>query len=236
MIEDLLLYEDTAVLAFNKPSGMHSTPGKSGVDSLAHLIAHAWPDQQHVSPNAAEAGLLQRLDYETSGCVLVARSREVWELLHEHLTSGNAQKSYLLLTEGLLNDGEVHTLIGSRHRGSKKVSVHPLSKKASRTQEAKTHFQLVSQPIEHLSLARATTATGRRHQVRAHAAYHGHPLVGDSLYGAQQALQQYAIALGTTKVPPFFLHAESIVFRHPTSLNEVQINAPVPDYAHALIG
>lgn len=235
MVGDLLVYEDSSLLVLNKPSGMHSLPGKSDAPVVASLVLEHFPEQSTVSPVAAEAGLLQRLDFETSGCLLVARSRDTWQALHLQLTSGLMKKTYLLLAEGLVTRGEVHTSIGSRYRGSKKVSVYPLTKDRARSQPAQTFFELLDQPKPLVSLARATTTTGRRHQVRAHAAHHGNPLVGDTLYGARHSLQDFPGLLGPEPIPPFFLHAESIRFMHPETKQEMVVEAPVPAYCCALL-
>jgi 23S rRNA pseudouridine1911/1915/1917 synthase len=94
---------------------------------------------------------------------------------------------------------------------------------------AKSEFALLEyQPEGNVSLARVAAGAARRHQIRAHARYLGHPLIGDALYASTRQLRE--VVAGDAELPPFFLHAEMICFRHPTTGRELRCTAPFPAF------
>lgn len=210
------------MLVINKPPGIHSVDlpeGKGGL-SLASLLAERFPETRQASIKPEDSGLVNRLDHETSGLVLVARSREVWERLRQALLAGEMEKHYLALVEGITPARyEVEAAIGAKARRSKKVAVVTDTKAKQLRWElpAKTIFQTVTHYRDlDLSLVRAEAHMARRHQIRAHSAHAGHVLVGDALYGSQRSLSELKLlGLDGSGGPNFMLHAESIKLSHP---------------------
>ena len=229
------LFEDEELLVLAKPAGMHSVQLESSTaPSVAQWLLERHPAQALVASRAGDAGLIQRLDFETSGVLIAAKSPRVWELLRRMLQGGEVAKQYLALLDGELNEAaQVDNFIGSPNRGAAKMRVYEKKPvKSQRALAAQTGFTPVS-VIAHgaATLVRAEAPTARRHQIRAHAAYLGFPLLGDGRYGSTRRLRQI---LQSDEVPQFFLHALSIGLRHPLSGGLIEICAPLPSYASGL--
>jgi 23S rRNA-/tRNA-specific pseudouridylate synthase len=171
-----IIYETQTFGALNKPPLIHST----GKDSVEEWLGE-------------RGKLVQRLDFETSGVMLFEKTPCLKDLIKRKLII----KNYLCLVSGKLSKPVlVGGYLGSRYRGSKKVSYSKTKKDRFREFETKiTPIKLIGKN----TLVSAETRTGLRHQVRASCAIVGHPLVGDFLYG------------GGKSVYPFFLHAESVI-------------------------
>lgn len=218
-----LIYEDDHVFVALKPSGLHSVQVADGGESLAdHLLAMN-PSLAEVAERAGDAGLVQRLDYSTSGLILGGKTRTAWELLRAAVQEGGVKKRYVSLVTGAVsNDLHIMSYIGSPYRGGKKVRVYEgeLGKKV-RALPGETTLSPLS--IDRLgnTLVGVAAFPARRHQIRVHAAHLGHPLVGDTLYGCTIKLTSLY-----NDSREFFLHCESISFRHPISHAEVSLIAP----------
>ncbi len=214
------LYEDTDIFAVYKPAGLHSVrlPNGGGLSLADLLLAHD-PELRSAARTPEDAGLVQRLDLETSGVVLGAKNRVTWEKLFGALREGAITKHYVALVEGRVDtQREFASYLGSPHRGAKKVKVY-LSEPATsvRALYGSTLIQPISyDTVRNETLVRVTASPARRHQVRAHLAYLGHPLVGDTLYGARSALSD---------ARTFFLHAELVSFHHPVTGAERTIHS-----------
>lgn len=171
-----VLHEGDDWLVVAKPAGLHCERGKSP-GSLAELLEARFGDLSGVGDRPQEAGLVHRIDRDTSGVVLVARNRPAYLHLRAAFGRGEARKDYLAIVAGRL-------------QGSREVDI-PLARRAGRMVPAGAHDQatFVHTRFEGLeaggdwTLALATMTTGAMHQVRVHAASIGHPLFGDVLYG-----------------------------------------------------
>jgi 23S rRNA-/tRNA-specific pseudouridylate synthase len=229
MIEDLdLITVSDRVLVINKASGLHSVSREEGDESLASRIAERFPECMTASPNPADCGLANRLDFDTTGLVLCARDREAWDVLHEAFTSGQNQKFYLCIADHhMVSPHDLSAAIGSPYRRSSKVRVYPHHTRVTRTLPAHSHFTPLRYFKRHSCTSLLVHArTGRRHQIRAHAAFLGHPLVGDALYGSTRSLQDVvADAPGR-----FCLHAYAMTLcpRITELLGQDSLLAPVP--------
>jgi 23S rRNA-/tRNA-specific pseudouridylate synthase len=214
-VSDLtFLYEDTDIFAVYKPSGVHSVKlPEEGGHSLADDLLEYDPELAKASRSALDGGLVQRLDFGTSGVLLGAKNRAMWGALYEALSAGEIRKSYVALVEGEQSEtATVSTFIGSPYRGAKKMRIYSRPPTPPvRALPGTTVFT----PIRYLkpfdiTVIKAEASPARRHQVRAHAAYIKHPLIGDLLYGAKRSV-------GALCATPrdFFLHAWRLSLSHP---------------------
>ena len=230
-----VVYEDDAIVAINKPSLLHSVQlGGSDSASVADWLLARYPILEKVGDKPGDAGLIQRLDFETSGIMVAALTKSAWANLKDQMEHSTINKSYLILVEGQpTQEFVMNTWIGSRYRGSKKVTVYDTSHK--RTLPAKTSFRLLKYFAENnCALIQARASAARRHQVRAHAAHAGFPLIGDKLYGAKSALSN-CIDDSVPDLPPFFLHARDIQLTHPSAKSPIKLEAPAPAWAKILL-
>jgi len=184
----MIIFENTQILGLNKPRFLHSTG--FGQDTLSDVISKLCPQALLSSPKAADAGLVNRLDFETTGVVIIAKTKNAWFEWHNSFLKGEIKKEYFALLEGaLVNSKSVINFLGSRYRGSSKVTISECPR--ARFLPAQSYIEpLMVDASNRCSLVRVSTSTGRRHQVRAHCAYVGHPLIGDLVYGASGELVQ----------------------------------------------
>ncbi|MFP4263889.1 MAG: RluA family pseudouridine synthase [Halomonas sp.] len=210
-----VLLEGRDWLVLNKPSGL-AVHGGSGVKiGLIEALRQVREDLDFLE-------LVHRLDRDTSGCLLLAKSRPALLALNASLKQQQMEKRYLALVAGrwparrdfVAARLDRYTLAN----GERRVRVDPGGK------VARTRFA-VREAMAGVTLVEAEPVTGRTHQIRVHAAHAGHPLLGDDKYGSRES-QALAARLGLSRL---FLHAESLAFPEPTSGREVRIRAPLPD-------
>ncbi len=229
MSELTFFYNDDDIFAVYKPAGLHSVKIHSeGGHSLADELLEYEPLLAQASRSPLDGGLVQRLDCSTSGVLLGAKNRQMWDALYSALSNGEVSKSYVALIEGkLLAETSVSTYIGSPHRGAKRMKIY--SRPPSPPVRALPGTTIFT-PIEYLApfditVTRASASPARRHQVRAHAAHIGHPLVGDLLYGSRRSVGALCAA-GSYAVPrTFFLHASHLSFKHPRAGELINIES-----------
>ncbi len=219
------LYRDNEIFAVEKPAGIHSVrAGFSGGASIADLLLAEDASLDKVGTPGTDAGLVTRLDLSTSGVLLGAYTQSMWEVLHEMIARGEVDKRYVACVDGHFPEHQtVTTYIGSPHRGAQKMKIYEKKpSKAARALEGTSHFTLISyDQIANCSLVEVSASPARRHQIRIHAAYLGHPLVGDSLYGSTRSSSLH-YAAGRE----FFLHAHRVSFRHPSTDQGIVIDSP----------
>jgi len=220
-----VLYEDDDLLAIDKPPGMvvHPAPGARR-GTLVHALA--W--RLGTLPAAGDPdrpGIVHRLDRDTSGVLLVARTRRAHESLARQFRERSVEKRYVAVVRGVLagTTGRIDRPIGRHPRERKRMSV-----RTARGRPAVTRWRVVERLAGATVLALAPE-TGRTHQLRVHLAAAGHPIVGDRVYGARRRG-------GTTiTFPRQALHAEEITFAHPATGVSLTIRAPVPSDIQRLI-
>ncbi len=210
-----VLYESNEFFAIEKPAMLHTVQGEG--ESVEDLLREQYPEQSALE----EGGLVHRLDFSTSGILLVARSSEARNTLRDMFRKGRVQREYLALLEGeLREERRVKNYIGSPYRRAKKVRCYEQEPgKPHRALPAVSAFR----PEEYLEKLDATRVrvlpeTGRRHQIRAHAASMGFPLLGDSLYGATASHKPFPDR-------DFFLHLARLSFQHPETGKKVIIES-----------
>jgi 23S rRNA-/tRNA-specific pseudouridylate synthase len=224
-----ILFEDPFLCIINKSSGIHSVAQNKSEseNSIAQQLIILNPIFKTASPKTLDAGLVNRLDYETSGILIAAKKIEIWEKLFENLKAEKIEKRYLAILDGEFPHTErAETWIYSRYRGSKKVSQKSISDAPpERSLPATSIFSpLKFNTKKNLTLASVTAHSARRHQVRAHAAWLGVPLCGDALYGSKRNLNK---VLFGANFPTFALHAHHVDFSHPVTQEKISITAPV---------
>ena len=182
-IEPKIIYKDDFIFVLDKRPKCHSVMHEENTqDSLAYWLKSAYPGQTDIGKTFHDCGLVQRLDYETSGLILAARDQDSWEKLFANLKAGLIKKYYYCLLKGKLDPKhiEIEGFIGSPYRGASKMNHYATQPaKSDRALAAKTSFDLVKYLAEEdLSLVKATADSARRHQIRVHAKAIKHPLAG----------------------------------------------------------
>lgn len=213
------LAEDPSLLVVVKPAGLVMTPGPGhGSDTLIHALLARAPELNRLGADRSY-GFVQRLDRETSGLLVVARTVEAYENLRAQFAARTVQKQYRALVEGRV-EGSSGVIKKNLARPSSSQSQADID--TDEGVDAETAWRLSS-------LAEATSElicqpkTGRTHQIRAHLASIGHPVLGDTRYGA-----------AADRAPRVMLHAERLRFTHPTREEAVQYEAEAPsDYRKA---
>ena len=222
-----VLYEDEYLLAINKPADMHSVnlAGKEKQNSIAEAILDKDPSAKQVGLKPEDAGLVNRLDFETSGILIAAKDKTTWKSLHELFKKEKVSKTYLALLEGQLAPRTpIENYIGASGRSAKKMKLFKSKPSTKyRAQVARSEFRLLKFfAKENISLAEISISTGRRHQIRIHAKELKHPIVGDLLYGSKMLLGDFSAEFTSRQ---FFLHAYKYEFIHPANGKAISIKS-----------
>jgi 23S rRNA pseudouridine1911/1915/1917 synthase len=202
-VEFGIAYEDNDLVVVDKPAGVvvHPAPGHR-TGTLAQAVG-GW--------------LVHRLDRDTSGLLVVAKSEDVHRKLQDELRRREIKREYLALVEGRpdARSGTIDAPIG-RDRGSRTV----MSTRTDKPRDAVTHFQ-IEEELPRTTLLRVRLVTGRTHQIRTHLAAIGYPVCGDPVYGGGIAGKR----LGLTRQ---FLHAANLLFSHPRTGELVECESKLP--------
>jgi 23S rRNA pseudouridine955/2504/2580 synthase len=213
-VRQAIVHEDGRLLVLNKPSGL-AVHGGSGLAFGAIEALRALRPQEPLE-------LIHRLDRDTSGCLLVARTRAALRTVHALLREGAVEKHYAALLAGRWRLGrktiDAPVMTNARQGGERVVRVHREGKIAISVFAPVTHHR------ELATLMDVSIHTGRTHQIRVHAAFAGHPVAGDEKYGDRE----FNARLRTLGLRRMFLHASSIAFRWPESGSEFRAEAPLP--------
>ncbi len=218
-----VVYDDPAIIVINKPAGVVVHPGAGHRDdTLVSGLIERYPDLVEAAAQGAgdanRPGIVHRLDKDTSGLLVVARTPEAYRSLTAQLLARTMGRSYVALALGHLaaDEGVIEAPIGRSLRDRTRMAVS-VSGRAART-----HYQVQARykvPIS-ASLLDVHLETGRTHQIRVHLAAIGHPLAGDTRYGGSARLL-------SLKRP--FLHAAGIELVHPLSGEELRFSVPLPE-------
>jgi len=225
-----IVYEDSAIAVLNKAAGI-ATHGFSGRDeaTLANFVLARWPKLADVGISRWEPGLIHRLDRETSGLVLVAKTQPAFDELRRQFRRRQIVKKYLALvwgktaTQGTIESPLVHDARDPRRMRTATDTSRPPKQKAWR---AVTRFRRLSRTTN-LSLLEIEMETGVTHQIRVHLASIGHPIVADALYGAESS--------PTLGLKRHFLHASVLEFSHPKDGRIVRVDAELPTELRAVL-
>jgi 23S rRNA pseudouridine1911/1915/1917 synthase len=222
-----ILHEDDWILALDKPSGLvvHPGPGHASGTLVHALLAHCPALDTIGGPQ--RAGLVHRLDKDTSGVMVVAKTNTAHRHLTRQFKDRNVEKEYLALVHGRLRDaaGTIQASLGRDPRDRKKIST-----RSRRPRAAVTHWRVVAW-LPHATLLRLRLETGRTHQIRVHLATLGHPVVGDLLYGSRsraRGVPRESVRKVLLEVSRQLLHAERLALEHPDGTGRIAFRAPLP--------
>lgn len=212
-IASKIVYEDDHLLVVDKPAGLVVHPARGHSEgTLAQLLAPLAAG----GPDPQRAGIVHRLDRDTSGLMVLARSHESHRRLAQAMAERKIAREYLALVHGRppARTGTIEAPIGRNPRDRKRMSVN-----GNRPREARTHFEL-ERMLGSYTLLRLRLETGRTHQIRVHLQAIGYPIVGDPEYG-----KNGAETLGLQRQ---FLHAARLSFAHPFGDGEVDVRSELP--------
>jgi len=212
-LEQQILYEDSALLVLNKPSGM-AVHGGSGLQFGVIEGLRA------LRPDARFLELVHRLDRDTSGVLLVAKKRSMLRALHQQLRDKTMQKDYLCLVRG---QWQVRTRsVTAALLKNVLASGERIVRVSADGKPSETRFR-IARRFAGATLVTASPVTGRTHQIRVHTQHAGHPIAGDDKYGDAE-FDQKMKAYGLNRL---FLHAAGIRFHHPGLEREMVVDAPL---------
>lgn len=225
-----LLYEDKELIVIDKPAGMPAASLKEGeTGTVAAWLIEKYPDQAKLSRGNIEAGLVNRLDNDTSGILIAARTPKAYEDLQKQFKLGSVHKEYLALVIGYPPEhGTIDAPIAHHPKKKSKMVVCDSQERIKewKGRPASTSFSLLKkyqyETFEYALLSVAIE-TGSRHQIRAHLAHIGHPIAGDKLY--KNPKKRAADPLNLHR---HFLHSAKLIIMHPTTGAEMAFESPLP--------
>lgn len=248
-MKDTILYEDADILVVNKPSGVivnrsdttrHEKTVQDMVDEYLHLpknpvrLINQRKEGEWEAPEDAfvsRSGIVHRLDKETSGILLVAKTLEAFIDLQRQFKERKVEKSYKALSHGKIvpQTGDISVPVGRLEFNRKRFGV------VAGGRESLTQYHVLSyleNPKTHeiLTFVELFPKTGRTHQIRVHLQYIGHPIFGDELYAGRKVSREDRVILARV-----FLHAATITFSHPASGKQMHLEASLPEELEQLL-
>lgn len=211
-----IIYQDEDVAVINKAQGVtvHAGGGTKGNTLVNALLYHL--DSLSGINGVLRPGIVHRIDKDTSGLLVVAKNDRAHVSLASQIEKKTCRREYIALLEGVVKEdkGRIETFIGRSDKDRKLMAVTKTGRKAA------TNYEVIKRYKE-FTLCRFILETGRTHQIRVHAKYMGHPVVGDKAYGFKK--QKFALE-------GQLLHAYKLTFTHPSTGEAVSFTAPLPDY------
>jgi 23S rRNA pseudouridine1911/1915/1917 synthase len=217
-----IVYEDQALLVVNKPAGMvvHPAPGHPGGTLVNAVLAYC---PELATSEDDRPGIVHRLDRDTSGLILVAKSEKARRALQRQFKERQVHKAYLALLNGHLQPawGRIEAPVGRDPHHRQRMTV------LAGGREAVTEYHVLEQFAHQVgpaageyTLVEAEPVTGRTHQIRVHFASIGHPVVGDGVYGKRKT---------SLPISRQFLHARRLGFKHPSTGQRLELEASLPE-------
>ena len=222
LVQSLVIYEDPDILALNKPAGLSSQGGRGQANTLDELL---WA---FAKPGKPRPRLIHRLDRDTSGVILTARTKPAATFLGKALMGKRFRKTYwAIVTPGAPEPrgGQIDSPLRRESIG-REAYMRVCEEGHPDAETARSRYRTLSSNAI-AALVELSPDTGRMHQLRVHMASIGRPIAGDSRYGG-------VLMLGGAPVPRLMLHAAQLVFPHPDG-GERRISAPIPDDMRAVL-
>lgn len=232
-MENAIVYEDANLIVVDKPAGLvvHPGAGEHG-ETLVNWFLEKYPDLKKFEwPDRSRAGIVHRLDKETSGLIVLAKNPQTLERLQRLFQSRKIHKSYLALVYGQFDKktGEIKSFIGRDPKARRKQVSRSIffDFEPGKKREAKTDYKVLKEYPYHgqiLSLVEATLETGRTHQIRVQFKSIGHPVIGDQTYNIKHS-RNISKELGIGRQ---FLHANKLEFKNPYNKKDIQLTSGLP--------
>ena len=223
-----IIHEDEHILIIFKPAGWVVHPGAGNRDgTLMNALLYHCPDATQLP----RAGIVHRLDKDTSGIMMVAKTPLAYQYLTQELAARNVHRHYYAIVDGILKRSQtIHTHMGRHPISRVKMAV------VNQGKEAITHVK-IAQFLQGYTLIEATLDTGRTHQIRVHMQHIGHPILGDKTYGKHKGFRLLPPSLSTQvqAMPRQALHAYKLTLPHPKTHKEMTFTCPIPPDMQSLI-
>ncbi len=216
-----IVFEDDHLLVVDKPAGLVVHPAAGNFEgTLVNALLHHCAGHLSGIGGVARPGIVHRIDKDTSGLLVVAKSDRAHEGLSKQFADHRVDRRYSALVAGMPTSGHVDAPLARSPHDRKKVAIQPRGKRAV------THYRLL-RPLNEAALIECRLETGRTHQVRVHMTSIGHPLLGDPVYGrVSPALRTTLKALGFARQA---LHAAELGFIHPVTGRTLSFESAMPD-------
>ncbi|MEE0450798.1 RluA family pseudouridine synthase [Peptacetobacter sp.] len=217
-----IVYEDDDIIIVNKPQGMvvHPAPGNYEGTLVNAILYHCKGNLSSIN-GVIRPGIVHRIDKDTSGILMIAKNNNAHNCLAEQLKDHSITREYEFICQGVFKEDNVTVdrPIGRNPKDRLKMAIVPNGKRAV------THFEVIER-FNGYTHVRARLETGRTHQIRVHAMYINHPLVGDPVYGPKNS---------KIKLNGQALHAKKLGFIHPTTKEYIEFDSELPDYFQKLL-
>ena len=233
-----IMFEDDHIIVLNKPSGMvvHPGPGQPDGTLVNALIAHCGDNLTGIG-GVMRPGIVHRLDKDTSGVMMAAKSDAAHQKLTEMFAAHDLDRHYLAITWGMPpeTEGRIEATLGRSTRDRKKQAVVPNGRYAA------TNWTVIRRLPPFASIVECRLETGRTHQIRVHMAHLGHGVIGDPMYGKPMRSGQMPDAVARdclAEIRGFrrqALHAASLGFAHPVTGEALHFETPMPDDMAGLV-
>ncbi len=237
-----VVYEDDQLMVINKPAGMVVHPGCGNFNgTLVNAVAWHLRDNPDYAPNNPEVGLVHRIDKDTSGLLVVAKTPVAKSALGVQFFNKTTHRSYNALVWGnfVEDQGTIEGNIGRDPKDRLRMTVFPPD--SSEGKPAVTHYRVLER-YGYTTLVECILETGRTHQIRAHMKHIGHPLFADERYGGTEILRGERTASYRQYIHNAFklcprqaLHARTLGFVHPITHKQMDFTSPLPSDMEALI-
>jgi 23S rRNA pseudouridine1911/1915/1917 synthase len=218
-----ILYDDDHLAVIDKPSGMVVHPGAGRThQTLVSALLYHYPGIREIGPEE-RPGIVHRLDKDTSGVMVVAKSEKAYRGLQKQFKQRRVDKWYLGLVWGKVSqeEGSISWAVGRHGKHGERISV-----KTKKPRAAETLFKVMKRYDEY-TLLDIKPVTGRTHQIRVHLAASSHPIVGDTRYGRKKM---------KIRCPRLFLHAYRLSFSHPQTGRKVEFSSSLPEDLEKFLG
>lgn len=230
-----ILYEDKELLIVNKPAGMVVHPGHGNwTGTLVNGLVYYFNQLPELPGNSGRPGLVHRIDKDTSGVLVIAKSEKTMTDLARQFFDHSIQRTYIALVWGEPAEerGTINANIGRSVKNRKVMDIYP---EGNQGKNAVTHWKVLKR-LRYVSLIQCNLETGRTHQIRAHMKYLGHPLFNDAMYGGDKIRKGTQFSKYKTFIKNCFevmprqaLHAQSLGFVHPTENKFLHFESPLPN-------